>query len=383
MVRISTILLLIIFASNVKSFGQYNTINTSVPFLGISPSTRSASMADIGVATGVDPSSAYWNPGKLIMTDDYAGITVSHAPWMQSLHKGLSLTSVYAFIDPTESEEQKQILAASFRYFSRGDLKYTDANGNEVGTFRPSDFAADFTYSRQIGERMGVGLTFRVISSSLGSSQIYSDLSKVNPGMAFAFDLGFYKSIILGSNETDNLSFGASLQNVGSKIRYSDAGTGTFLPTNIKIGSAYTLGNDPEANIFTLGIEFNKLLVPTPPLYGENEEIIKGKNSNVGVFQGIGQSFTDAPGGLKEELKEVQASIGGECAFNDIYFLRAGLSLENKYKGYRNYASIGAGYKLRLSANKVAFDAGYLLPLDKSSPLRNSIRVSISLLIDK
>ena len=365
------------------SYGQYNAISTSAAFLSISPSTRAASMADIGVATSMDPSSAYWNPGKLMMADNYSGITVSHAPWMPALIEGVSLTSVYAYLAPYEADQTIQMFGAGLRYFSRGDIKYTDTAGAEVGTYRAADLAVDFTYSRQIGDAEGLGLTFRVISSSLGSSKVYADDSPVKPGLAFAIDLGYYKSILLGESESNSLAFGATLQNLGSKLIYTPDGYGTSLPTALKLGTNYSIGNDPGAVIYSLGVELNKLLVPTPPIYDENGEIIAGKIPGGSMIKGIAQSFSDAPGGFKEELNEVQLSFGTEVAFYDRYFLRGGLSYESKFKGNRSYGTIGLGYKTVLSANQVEFDGGYLVPFDPTSPLKNSFRLSVSVFIDK
>jgi len=363
--------------------GQYNTINTAVPFLGISPSTRGASMGDIGVATPLDPSSAYWNPAKLMMADNYSGVTVSHAPWMPALIEGLSLTSVYAYLAPFEADQTIQMFGAGLRYFSHGDVQYMDINGAEVGTYRPADIALDLTYSRQIGDAEGIGLTFRVISSSLGSSNVYADHSTVKKGMAFAVDLGYFKSITMGERESNSLAFGATLQNLGSKLKYTTDGAGTFLPTTLKLGTNYVIGNDPGAVIYSVGVELNKLLVPSPPIYDENRQIIAGKDPRVPMMKGITQSFYDAPGGLKEELNEIQLSFGAEAAFHDHYFLRGGLSYESEFKGNRSYGTIGLGYKMNLSSNQVQFDGGYVMPFDPHSPLKNSFRFSISVFIDK
>lgn len=383
MKRITFILVNCLVAFTFSSYGQYNSITTAVTFLGISPSTRAASMADIGVATPIDPSSAFWNPGKLIMADNYSGVTASHAPWMPSLIQGLSLTSIYAYLAPFEADQTIQMFGAGVRYFSRGDIKYTDINGNEVGTYRPADLAVDITYSRQLGYTEGIGLTFRVISSSLGSSHVYADDSPVKSGTAYAIDLGYYKSIIIGERESNSLAFGAAIQNLGSKLKYTTDGDGTFIPTTLKLGTNYSIGDDPAAVIYSIGVELNKLLVPTPPFYDENGEIISGKNSNVSMIKGITQSFFDAPGGYKEELNEVQLSFGAEAAFHDHYFLRGGLACESKFKGNRSYGTIGVGYKMYLSSNQVQFDGGYLMPFNPTSPLKNSFRFSLSVFIDK
>jgi len=383
MKKITFILVNFFIAFTYAAYGQYNTINTAVPFLGISPSTRGASMADIGVATPMDPTSAYWNPGKLMMADNYSGFTFSHAPWMPALIEGLNLTSVYAYVAPFEAGQTIQMFGAGLRYFSHGDVKYMDINGAEVGTYQPDDFAVDLTYSRQIGDAEGIGLTFRVISSSLGSSHVYADHSPVKKGMAFAIDLGYYKSITTGERESNNLAFGATLQNLGSKLKYTTDGPGTFLPTTLKLGTNYLIGNDPGAVMYSVGIELNKLLVPTPPIYDENGQIIAGKDPGVSMMKGITQSFYDAPGGFKEELNEIQLSFGAEAAFYDHYFLRGGLSYESEFKGNRSYGTIGVGYKMYLSSNQVQFDGGYLLPFDPNSPLKNSFRLSISIFVDK
>jgi hypothetical protein len=383
MKKITFILVNCFVAFTFSAYGQFNAINTAVSFLGISPSTRGASMADIGIATPIDPSSAYWNPGKLMMADNYSGVTASHAPWMPALIQGLSLTSIYAYLAPFEADQTIQMFGAGLRYFSRGDITYMDVNGAEVGTYRPADLAVDLTYSRQIGDGEGLGLTFRVISSSLGSSYVYADHSPVKTGMAFAIDLGYYKNIITGERESNSLAFGAVIQNLGSKLKYTTDGSGTFLPTTLKLGTNYSIGNDPGAVIYSIGVELNKLLVPTPPLYDENGDISSGKNPDVSMSRGIVQSFYDAPGGFKEELNEVQLSFGAEAAFHDHYFLRGGLAYESKFKGNRSYGTIGVGYKMYLSSNQVQFDGGYLVPFDPTSPLKNSVRFSISVFVDR
>ncbi|MBC8054407.1 MAG: type IX secretion system outer membrane channel protein PorV [Sphingobacteriaceae bacterium] len=342
-------------------------IVTGVPFLLIAPDARSGSMGDVGVATSPDANSIHWNPAKLAFIDDTKGVSISYSPWLQRLVPDINL----AYLSGYYKLDDRNTIGASLRYFSLGNIQLTDANRIEQGTESPNEFALDGTLARQFGENFSLGTAVRFIYSNLGTfSSSASRQSK--PGTALAADVsGYFKkeTILLGSDA--RFALGLNISNIGNKISYTDGGRKIFIPTNFKLGTATTFLNG--LNEFTVALDLNKLLVPTPPITDSEGKIIAGKDPDVSVPAGIFGSFGDAPGGFSEEVKEISYSLGTEYWYNKQFALRAGYFYEHPDKGNRQYLTLGAG----LRYNVFNLDFAYLLANQQKSPLANTLRFSL------
>jgi len=350
--------------------GSINTITTAVPFLRISPDARSGAMGDVGIAISPDANAQYWNVAKLPFSQKRFGVSMTYTPWLKDLVPDIWLgyVSGYAKLD------DQQAVSASLRYFSLGDISFTNEVGDATGTGKPREFSFDVGYSRKLSENLSVGLSLRYIRSALavGYSSANSD---VKPGNAFAADLGvFYtKTKEIDEFRADNFSFGAVLSNVGSKISYTSTRR-DFIPINLGLGVAYTKSLD-EYNKVTIGLDVNKLLVPTPRdsgTQGSPAYYIPEKS----VVSGMLGSFGDAPGGFNEELREFQISIGAEYWYQNQFAVRAGYFYEDKTKGNRKYLTLGVGVKL----NVFTLNGAYLVPSGSGinrNPLSNTFRFSL------
>ena len=291
--------------------GQINTITTAVPFLIISPDARAGGMGDGGVAVAPDANSIHWNPSKLAFVDKNIGFSVSYTPWLRNLVPDINLAYV-SFYHRLKSKDQT--IGASMRYFSLGNITFTDNTGAEIGQFNPNEFAFDFTYARQFSDKFSGGLTLRYIHSNLtGGFQVENNATQA--GNSVAADVsGYFKTDVeLGSKDAI-LAVGMNISNIGAKISYTDTGDNDFIPINLRLGPALTIKLN-EYNDLTFMVDFNKLLVPTPPIYSDSlvngeQLILYGKNPDVGVAEGIIQSFSDAPDGFSEELKEINIATG-------------------------------------------------------------------------
>ncbi|MDB5116414.1 MAG: hypothetical protein JWQ79_1906, partial [Mucilaginibacter sp.] len=271
--------------------------------------------------------------------------------------------------------DSRNAIGASLRYFNLGTIQLVDANQNDQGTYRPSEFSIDGSFARKFGDNFSLGLTLRYIHSNLSNQSFASGSSQqTKSGNAVGVDVSlYYKKPIQEFGEDALFAFGTNISNIGSKVSYSDAGPSYFLPTNLKIGAANTLNID-KFNQITLTLDLNKLLVPTPPIRDDNGNIIKGKDDNVSVPAGIFGSFSDAPGGFSEELQEITLSPGLEYWYDQQFALRAGYFYENPSKGGRQYLTLGVGLKYDI----YRFDFSYLAASQQSSPLANTLRFSLS-----
>jgi hypothetical protein len=361
-------------------------IPTAVPFLTIDPESRGGAMGDAGVATSPDVNSMHWNPAKYAFIQNDAGAAVSYSPWLRNL--GINDIDL-GYIAGYKHISKDQVICGSFRYFSLGQLTYTDNSGNNIRNANPNEFAIDAGYSRLFSEHFSGGVAFRYIESNLGQGTQVEGVNVV-AGQSFAADISAYytKDIKLGDKK-GKLSYGIDISNMGSKMYYTaDQKTKDFLPTNLRLGAAVSEDLD-EYNSMTLTLDLNKLLVPTPPAYyitksGQdsvdsygNYVIQSGKNSNVSVLTGMIQSFYDAPGGLQEELQEITWSVGAEYWYRKQFALRTGYFHEAQSKGNRKYATFGVGLKL----NVIGFDFSYLVA-NEANPLANTLRFTISLDFD-
>ncbi len=347
-------------------------INTGVPFLLIAPDARSGSMGDVGVALSSDANSMHWNPAKLAFVDNKTGLSLSYSPWLQKLVPDISLSYLSAY----HKVDERTTIAGSLRYFSLGQIQLTDFQGTNTGTYSPSEFAIDGGVARKFGDNFSLGIAARFIYSNLVNGQFTSGQG-TRPGTALAADASAYyknETQLFGSDA--RLSAGLNISNIGNKISYVEGGRKVCLPTNMKLGGALTLLNN--LNEFTFALDINKLLVPSPPIYGLNANgqsyIISGRDpSNLSVPAGIFGSFGDAPGGFKEELQEISYSAGTEYWYNRQFALRAGYFYESPSKGDRQYFTLGAGLKY----NVFNLDFAYLLASQQKSPLANTLRFSL------
>lgn len=345
---------------------QFNPVSTAVNSMKIGADARAGGMGDIGAATDPDVNSQAWNPAKYPFAISRAGIAVNYTPWLRKIVNDIDLGYVAGYIRLGDYTA----LSSSLRYFSLGEV---DAGDNL--SIKPYEMAFDVAVSRMLSDNFSAAIALRYLRSDLSGN--YSDDTK--PGNAFAADLALYynKYVIMGSRECQ-LAFGMNISNIGSKMKFGDENS-YFIPTNLRIGMNYLVPIN-EFNKIAIGIDFNKLLVPTMPRQKDNEsdeayqERLQKDYYDMSPITGIFKSFNDAPDGFSEELKEIQWSIGAEYTYNDKFILRAGYHDENKDKGNRKYFTVGAGFRM----NVFSIDAGYVLSTAASNPLDQTLRVSLA-----
>ncbi|HXS58788.1 MAG TPA: type IX secretion system outer membrane channel protein PorV [Hanamia sp.] len=352
-----------------------NVVTTAVPFLRISPDARSGGMGDVGVATIPDANSIFWNLSKIPFAKSNSAIALTYTPWL----KGLGLNDVYLVSGSGYYQlDDQQAISASLRYFSLGNIQFTDALGNPLQQYRPREFSVDAGYSRKLSDKLGIGIALRYINSNLANGQSASG-STYKTGSAVAGDLSVFNDGSQGGS-VSGLNWGATLTNLGSKIGYTtDATEKDFIPANLGLGVAYVNVFDETSKI-TFGLDVNKLLVPTPPAVFDSAGLANYHSK--GVVSSWFSSFGDAPGGFSEELKEFQISVGAEYAYNDQFFFRAGYFYEAPTKGDRKYFTVGAG----LNYNMFGLNFSYLIPSGSGinqNPLSNTLRFSILFNLDK
>jgi hypothetical protein len=366
---IAAVLLLFVFTITVNAqANRLNVVTTAVPFLRISPDARTGGMGDLAMATAPDANSGFFNLAKIPFNESQGGIGVTYTPWL----KDLGLNDVYlASLAGYYKFDELQAINASVRYFSLGNIQFTDNLGNDLNTFRPREFGIDVGYSRKLSEKMGIGVGLKYIYSNLAGGAATNG-SNYKAGTAVAGDLGFYYDGKSGGGS--GWAFGVAMTNLGSKIAYTDnADQKDFIPANLGLGTTYTKVFD-EQNKISFGLDLNKLLVPTPPAEGDQVALeAYRKKSVVGSWF---SSFSDAPDGFSEELKEFQISVGGEYWYNNQFALRAGYFYEDKTKGNRKYFTMGVGIKY----NIFGLNFSYLLPSGSGvnrNPLSNTLRFSL------
>jgi hypothetical protein len=367
----AAVFLLVLFISlpgKSQDENKINVVTTAVPFLRISPDARAGGMGDVGIATAPDANSSFWNLAKTPFAASNTSITTTYTPWL----KDLGLNDVYlASLAGYHKLDEDQAISASLRYFSLGNIQFTDFAGNNLSTYRPREFSFDLGYSRRLSSKLGVGVALRYINSSLAKGDVNSSGIVYKPGNAVAGDLSLFHT---GVNDVgQGWNWGITLTNLGSKIGYtSDAQQKDYIPANLGLGAAYTWVFD-ETSKLTAGVDLNKLLVPTPPANRNDTTLFEYRNKS--VINSWFSSFGDA-GGFGDEIKEVQVSLGGEYVYNDQFMLRAGYFYENKYKGNRKYFTLGAGLKY----NVFGLNFSYLIPSGNGvnrNPLSNTLRFSL------
>lgn len=352
----------------------FNPVNTSVTSQTIAPDARSAGMGDVGVATDPDVVSQYWNPAKYPFTISRAGVALNYTPWLRELVNDMDL----AYLAGYYRIGDYSAVSASLRYFSLGEVFL--GTSDDAMTINPYEMSLDVAYSLMLSETFSIGAAVRWIYSDL----TYDYTSDTAPGSAFAADLAcYYQNYInLGQRECQ-LGLGLNISNIGSKISFGGDNNSEFIPTNMRLGASLMIPID-EYNRFTISADANKLLVPTYPKQEDGEstedyqERVQKNYYDVSSISGIFKSFSDAPGGLKEELQEVQWSVGGEYVYHDKFALRAGYHHESANKGNRKYFTVGAGFKMSV----FSLDAGYVIATAKSNPLDQTLRFSLSFDMD-
>ena len=380
MKKILSIIIILLSCIAVKAqdkTNMFNPVNSAVTSQTIAPDARSAGMGDVGVATDPDAASQFWNPAKYPFCISRAGVALNYTPWLRQLVSDMDL----AYLSGYYRIGDYSAVRGSLRYFSLGEVMLSSGQGEQYDmTINPYEMSLDVAYSLMLSE------TFSI---SAGVRWIYSDLTyKYNedtaPGSAFAADLScYYQNYInLGQRECQ-LGLGLNISNIGSKITFGGSDESEFIPTNMRLGAALMIPVN-EYNRFTIAADANKLLVPTYPKQNEDEpdneyqDRLRKDYYDVSSISGIFKSFSDAPRGFKEELEEIQWSIGAEYVYNDQFSLRAGYHHESENKGNRKYFTVGAGFKM----NVFSLDAGYVIATAKSNPLDQTLRVSLTFDMD-
>jgi len=389
---VSTLLLFVVGAQaqnynnlNGQSDGA-NVITTAVPFLMIGPDGRAGGMGDSGVATSADANSMHWNPAKYAVIDNPVGFSISYTPWLRNLVNDINL----AYVSFYRRINNMSTFAASLRYFSLGDIQFTNDQGGLIGIFKPNEFAVDATYARKLTDNLSLAVAGRFIYSNLTAG--YQGIENT-AGVSVAADIAVYwqKDVNWFSSMDAQFAWGAVISNIGSKISYSKSNIEKdFIPTNLRFGPRLTLNLD-EYNKISFNVDINKLLVPSPPYYKMDTlgnpitnpdgtyQIAKGQNPNVSVIRGMIQSWYDAPGGFSEELQEFSFAVGTEYWYNNLLAIRAGYFYENSHKGDRKYFTLGVG----LRYNVFGLDFSYLIPtVAQQNPLEKTLRFSLIFNLD-
>ncbi|MBR6944679.1 MAG: type IX secretion system outer membrane channel protein PorV [Prevotella sp.] len=350
---------------------MFNPIYTSVTSQTIAPDARAAGMGDVGAATDPDVNSQYWNPAKYPFTISRAGVSLNYTPWLRQIVNDIDL----AYLAGYYRIGDYSAVSGSLRYFSLGEV-LTDYSADAM-TINPYEMSIDVAYSLMLSEKFSLGAGLRWIYSDL----TYDYTDDTSPGSAFAADLSCYYNdyIMLGSRECQ-LGLGMNISNIGSKINFGGDDHSEFIPTNLRLGASLMVPVD-EYNRFSISADANKLLVPTYPMdeNGEySEAYAEDHYYNISYISGIFKSFSDAPGGAKEELQEINWSVGAEYVYHDQFSLRAGYHHESENKGNLKYFTLGAGFRM----NVFSLDVGYVIATAKSNPLDQTLRFTLAFDMD-
>ena len=380
-IRISAIACLLLIAATTQAQNEkrdmFNPVNTSVTSQSIAPDARAAGMGDVGAATDPDVVSQYWNPAKYPFCISRAGVALNYTPWLRQLVNDMYL----AYLSGYYRIGEYSAVSASLRYFSLGEV-YTNAGQTDDNsmTINPYEMSLDVAYSLMLSEKFSIGAAVRWIHSDL----TYDYTDDTSPGSAFAADIAcYYQNYLnLGSRECQ-LGLGLNISNIGSKITFGGDNRSEFIPTNLRLGASLMVPID-EYNRITIAADANKLLVPTYPKQEEGEttedyqERVQRDYYDVSSISGIFKSFGDAPNGFKEELEEIQWSVGAEYTYHDQFSIRAGYHHESENKGNRKYFTVGAGFRMSV----FSLDAGYVIATAKSNPLDQTLRFTLAFDMD-
>ena len=366
---------------------MFNPVMTGVTSLTIAPDSRAGAMGDVGAATDPDVNSQYWNPAKYPFAISPAGFSLAYTPWLRQIVSDIDLANLVGYYRIGDY----QAISGSLTYFSLGEVWVGD--GAAEYTIKPYEMAVDFAYSRMLSETFSASVGLRYIVSDLN----YNFDEDTSVGQAFAADISMFYSnyVFLGRREC-MVNLGLNASNIGSKISYDGGATNQFIPTNLRLGASIMIPVDAY-NVFSISADVNKLMVPTKPTYAQylTEQGLEDPDgdfyradyenylSEIGYndmspIAGIFKSFSDAPGGFKEELQEVYWGVGVEYAYNNQFFLRGGYHYENEYKGNRKYFTLGTGFKMSV----FSLDAAYLISMAQSNPLDQTLRFTLSFDMD-
>jgi len=350
--------------------GQVNAGRIPTPtllFLNVAPDARSAAMGDAGVALSVDANAVHWNTAKLATTDKKMGFSLSYTPWLRNLVNDMALYNVAGYT----VTKKNLVFGFAIDYFDQGLFQATLDNGTSAGNFNSKEFALGISHARKLSEALSLGMNLKYINSNLlGNYQGSGGVSNaLKPAETVAADI----SVFYSQPTTDpwKYSYALTLSNISGKVTYGGTEK-NFIPTNLRVGMAATHEID-DLNKLTFTVDFNKLMVPTPPAY-ENGKIIGTDPATVSAIGGIFGSLYDAPDGIGEEIKEVTTSIGAEYLFNNTFALRTGYFHESEMKGNRKYFTFGLGFKMD---QKYGLDFAYLVPSGQGSPLANTLRLTL------
>ena len=358
---------------NIDAPLELNTITTSVPFLIIGPDSRSGGMGDVGVASTPDANSMHWNPAKYAFVEDDMGFAINYVPWLRSLVPDISLSYLSGYL----KRNDKETIGMSLRYFSLGDITFTDINSNVIGQYKPNELAISTAYARKLSNHYSLAIAIRYIYSDLTGGQTLTGGLGTHAGQSIAADISSYfqKEVRIAKKDFD-WAMGLNISNLGNKISYTETAVRDFIPINMRFGTSIGANFD-DYNSMSIEFDVNKLLVPTPPSYNDDGEINGGMDPDVSVVNGVFQSFWDAPGGTKEEFRELNYSVGLEYWYAHQFSVRAGYFYEHPTKGDRQYFTMGAGVKY----NVFALDFSYLIDasssINGSNPLANTLRFTL------
>ena len=356
---------------------MFNPVNTSVTSQTIAPDARAAGMGDVGAATDPDVVSQYWNPAKYPFTISRAGVALNYTPWLRQLVSDIDLAYLVGYYRIGDYSA----VSGSLRYFSLGEVMTSSSlDGANDMTINPYEMSLDVAYSLMLSEKFSLAAAVRWIYSDL----TYDYTEDTSPGSAFAADVSLYYQnyLNLGARECQ-LGLGLNVSNIGSKITFGGDDHSEFIPTNLRLGASLMIPVD-EYNRFTIAADANKLLVPTYPKQMEEEtsqeyqDRLEKEYFDVSSISGIFKSFNDAPNGMKEELQEIQWSVGAEYVYHDQFSVRAGYHHESANKGNRKYFTVGAGFRMSV----FSLDAGYVIATAKSNPLDQTLRFTLSFDMD-
>lgn len=378
---------------------QLNTITTAVPFMAITPDSRAGGMGDAGTALSATCNSVYWNTSILNFAKETSEIGISYTPWLRQLTNDIHLSYLSGYYKVND----RHAVGGALRYFSLGEITFTDEQGNVIRDDKPSEFELTGAYAFRTSERTSVGLNGKFAYSNLTGGMVVAG-TNTKAGVAGAADISFtYRNDDAKIGSVKGVyTFATTINNIGNKIRYTDLGSnspGDFLPQNLKIGNSFLAEFDAYNNV-VFSLDIQKLLVPTPAIYNSlTGELMAGMSNQVGVISGMLQSFYDAPGRLvedsngdfvqnadgtyqvvegsrlKEELSEINIASGIEYWYNNLFAVRGGFFYENKNKGARQFFNFGVGIKY----NKFGIDISYLAALKRNNPLANTLRFSLKM----
>ncbi|MDD3636692.1 MAG: type IX secretion system outer membrane channel protein PorV [Bacteroidales bacterium] len=382
--KLKTLILVALVIAGLQSHGQnynnlaggnLNVITTAVPFLTIAPDARAGAMGDAGVSSSPDIYSMHWNPAKYAVFEKDMSVGLAYSPWLRNLVPDMNL----AYLAFHKRINDMSAFAATLRYFSLGDITFTDDAGGEIGTYSPNEWAIDATYSRKLTEKLSGAVAGRFIYSNLTQGRNVQGAA-TSAGISVAADVAVYwEDDVNWFKDIDaKFAWGVNISNIGNKLGYNETSIKKdFIPTNLRFGPTLTLELD-DYNSLAFSIDINKLLVPTPPRYGDSldpNKITAGMSDDVSVVAGMIQSFYDAPDGFSEEMRELSFAVGTEYWYNKVFALRGGFFYEDKSKGNRKFFTLGAG----LRYNVFGLDFSYLIPIDsRNNPLQNTIRFALT-----